>query len=581
MKKKKNEDRNISPYEKTSTEIQFILKSLQKNVLFQNLPPSSLKGFVGAFEKVTYNPNDVIVKQGDESIGDYVYLVFDGECIVTVDGKRAPDPYGTLGPSSIFGEMSILYQEPRAATITAADDYRPTTTLFRIYATTFKAILNRPVEDLKTMKQIDLAINDVAGTKTLYEGDIIPQYQPDRLWLWQQMDGTVIPLSFQITIVNILWCSLFVLYAQTAAGDLKVDIHSLFPAMDHHSVTASFGMGSILSGDELSSSSSPSLSLPIPRLDLIHEIWDFQTTLTTFVLTFFVNQAYGFWKETYQIARDIQNRLEDFNLLVSTCVKREDHMLLESWGGINRNGDQSQLYGDDANRNKDSVDDEDQEPRKTWILPPESQRLLDEIGRYSRLYHIFVWSSLAKRFELLTTSAGLERMQSRGIMTAKELDILLTSELPRNQLHYIPLEWMMIKARQAMTKGVLDGDNATKGQLLAQTRLLRQNQSLLESKLAGRMPLAYVHLVQILVDTYVLIAPLALYESLGGYSVFAVAILTFFYTGLLSLAKVFLDPFNNEEDFANVSIFMDLGVLIRESNTGSIRWKNSCTKLPF
>ena len=46
------------------------------------------------------------------------------------------------------------------------------------------------------------------------------------------------------------------------------------------------------------------------------------------------------------------------------------------------------------------------------------------------------------------------------------------------------------------------------------------------------------------------------------------------------MGKVFLDPLDNE-DFTKNSIDMDLGVLIRESNAGSTRWKNSGANLPF
>jgi len=62
--------------------------------------------------------------------------------------------------------------------------------------------------------------------------------------------------------------------------------------------------------------------------------------------------------------------------------------------------------------------------------------------------------------------------------------------------------------------------------------------------------------------------------------------LTFFHpiavSGLFhfAVAKVFLDPLDNE-DFTKNSIDMDLGVLIRESNAGSTRWKNSGAILPF
>ena len=52
------------------------------------------------------------------------------------------------------------------------------------------------------------------------------------------------------------------------------------------------------------------------------------------------------------------------------------------------------------------------------------------------------------------------------------------------------------------------------------------------------------------------------------------------YSLLLPVAKVFLDPLDNE-DFANETNNMDIGVLIRESNSGSVRWKNAGSHLPF
>jgi predicted membrane chloride channel (bestrophin family) len=171
-------------------------------------------------------------------------------------------------------------------------------------------------------------------------------------------------------------------------------------------------------------------------------------------------------------------------------------------------------------------------------------------------------------------------MASRGLITSRQLEVLQSLDVPNNELHSAPLEWMMIRANGAMQNGTMAGDTATKGQLLKQMIELRATCATIDDKVAGRMPLAYAHFVQILVDTFVLIAPFALYADLGNYSVIAVGILTLFYTGLLNLAKIFLDPLNNE-NFCDNSIFMDLGVLVRESNAESMRWGNSGARLPF
>ena len=95
-------------------------------------------------------------------------------------------------------------------------------------------------------------------------------------------------------------------------------------------------------------------------------------------------------------------------------------------------------------------------------------------------------------------------------------------------------------------------------------------------------PLACTHLVQLLVDVFILISPLALCATLGVYSIPCVGILTLFYTGLLDMAKIFLDPLHNQ-DFTRHSkkLGMDLGVLTRESNELSALWKNTGASLPF
>ena len=60
---------------------------------------------------------------------------------------------------------------------------------------------------------------------------------------------------------------------------------------------------------------------------------------------------------------------------------------------------------------------------------------------------------------------------------------------------------------------------------------------------AGRMPLAYVHLVQLLVDSLMVFTAPALYPKVGILSIGLTMVLTCFYRGLLELSKSFLDAF--------------------------------------
>ena len=94
----------------------------------------------------------------------------------------------------------------------------------------------------------------------------------------------------------------------------------------------------------------------------------------------------------------------------------------------------------------------------------------------------------------------------------------------------------------------------------------------------ARMPLAYVHLVQVLVDVLIVLAPFALYAKLGPFTVPMSAVQTIFYRGFLALSKSFLDPFGNEDSLSeNFSVHC----LICETNAGSVRWARGLEGLPW
>jgi CRP-like cAMP-binding protein len=205
----------IPSYPKSPLEYEFITMALLENVMFSSLPEDSLDCLVDAFEITIATQDVVIVTQGElrqlrgkissNLEGDYyVYLVGDGQCTVLVDGKVAPEPYGTLKPKAIFGELAVLYNQSRAATITAKTD---TVTLFRVKGDTFKLILNHHQtikDDQELLEKIDNVINQIAGTKSLYGGVIIRQYKSPRLWLWTRWKGTVLQHNYKTVLGNMM-----------------------------------------------------------------------------------------------------------------------------------------------------------------------------------------------------------------------------------------------------------------------------------------------------------------------------------------------------------------------------------------
>jgi hypothetical protein len=157
---------------------------------------------------------------------------------------------------------------------------------------------------------------------------------------------------------------------------------------------------------------------------------------------------------------------------------------------------------------------------------------------------------------------------------------LLSLDVPRTQYYNICLEWIMALFLKAKRDGLLHDSDGLEHVFLSKACELRGTGAGIGDDLDGRMPLVYAHFVQILVDWFIFGAPLALFAELGSMSILCVGIISLFYEGLLDLSKVFLDPLENE-DYCDGGIEMDLGVLIRESNAGSIRWKNGVATLPF
>jgi serine/threonine protein kinase len=66
-----------------------------------------------------FQPGAVIIREGD--IGDAAYMIVSGRCRASraVDGGQ--ETLGVMGSGDVFGEMALLLDEPRAATVEAID----------------------------------------------------------------------------------------------------------------------------------------------------------------------------------------------------------------------------------------------------------------------------------------------------------------------------------------------------------------------------------------------------------------------------------------------------------------------------
>ena len=108
-----------------------IEQSISRNLLFRNLDPAQRTEIVDAmFEKRVQKGTAVIV-QGDE--GDNFYVVDQGKFSVRVDGKEVVQ----IGPTGSFGELALLYNTTRSATVIALED----SILWGVDRQTFRSVI--------------------------------------------------------------------------------------------------------------------------------------------------------------------------------------------------------------------------------------------------------------------------------------------------------------------------------------------------------------------------------------------------------------------------------------------------------
>ena len=107
---------------KTEEQKKRIVEKCLQSFIFNSLEDNELKTVIDSFEEKKYKAGDYVIKQGEE--GDVLYLVDTGEldCEKVFKQGDPPTYLKTYVPGESFGELALLYNAPRAATIKAKTD---------------------------------------------------------------------------------------------------------------------------------------------------------------------------------------------------------------------------------------------------------------------------------------------------------------------------------------------------------------------------------------------------------------------------------------------------------------------------
>lgn len=116
---RKEAEKNFSP--KTDEEKKFIHKCVENNFLFKNLSEEQYDEVVNSMNQASVKAGTDIIKQN--GFGDYFYAVQSGAFDVYVSkGGDPPKKVGSYTSGGTFGELALMYNAPRSATVTATED---------------------------------------------------------------------------------------------------------------------------------------------------------------------------------------------------------------------------------------------------------------------------------------------------------------------------------------------------------------------------------------------------------------------------------------------------------------------------
>ena len=80
------------------------------------LPPPVQERLAHVLVPVTVPAGEIVVREGET--GDRFWIIEEGQALVSIDGQ----PVRQLGPGDSFGEIALLRDVPRTATVQAGDE---------------------------------------------------------------------------------------------------------------------------------------------------------------------------------------------------------------------------------------------------------------------------------------------------------------------------------------------------------------------------------------------------------------------------------------------------------------------------
>ena len=126
-------------------------KGLRSIGMFSSLTLKNMAAVLPYMRLYEYPKGTSLCREGEP--GDRFFLIYKGTVDVTKEGgifENAPAKLARLRPGDFFGEMALLFNQPRSATCTAASESR----IFVLMYGDFKKLLKRNPDFLKRVRRV-------------------------------------------------------------------------------------------------------------------------------------------------------------------------------------------------------------------------------------------------------------------------------------------------------------------------------------------------------------------------------------------------------------------------------------------
>ncbi|MFC0283720.1 Crp/Fnr family transcriptional regulator [Camelimonas abortus] len=96
------------------------VQSLRQVPMFRDIDPARLKLLAFTSERVQFSDGQRFFTQGD--VGDAAYVILEGAANVLLETPNGQIKVAEFGPNALIGEMAVLAETPRSATVAAVGD---------------------------------------------------------------------------------------------------------------------------------------------------------------------------------------------------------------------------------------------------------------------------------------------------------------------------------------------------------------------------------------------------------------------------------------------------------------------------